>query len=672
MGIMSGVVKYLLTGGGTGGHVAPALAIAGELAGRDPAARFLYVGVKGKSEETMVPKAGIRMAFVRSMGYPGGADLVALVKFACVLLLGIVGAMRVLLAYRPNVIIATGGYVSAPVLFATALLRKLKVLHPKIFLHEQNVHLGRLNALGVRFADVVGVSFPETLAHVPPEKGVLVGYPVRRNTLVTGRAEALKRLGLPANARVVFAFGGSQGARTINRAIVDALPVLLRPADVHVLHATGKPGRGGGYDGPKDVATRLEKMGELPAAKERYHRFDFIHDMGTFYSAADIVVCRAGAGTLTEVCAAGLPAVIIPKANLPGDHQVVNARVLEREGAARVLYEGVDIAAGAAEESVSGPELACLVLDLLDNSDLRRSMGEKARARFDARVLARIGGWIDWLAAGGPKPAIDNERDGERTLPPPERVLGLGSNELDHLLRRLKQSREAPLTDEEARLVRYKVDGYLASPDHIQRARGCRMVGLAGLADRLHVLVRFATQRNGRGGYVQTAFVRRDAFAGLGGLGLVNGELVEALAKGLADPYFEARAAAAGAIAELSREKGPDLFQRLCPTLLALVTDRRSFEARIAAIKALAEVGCEAERLLATFRKVYYDPVWKVREALFQALVTLIEREVITADVGKMEMGRVLITSNGYEAYYPVKGAYNRLRKRVSNGAGRA
>jgi len=658
-------LRYLLTGGGTGGHVTPALAIADELKAHDPAAEFLYVGVRGKAEEILVPRAGYRLKFVRSRGYPGASNPLALLWFLIVLGLGMLRAVPILLGFRPSVIIATGGYVAAPVLFAAAVLRRLGLLKSKIFLHEQNVTPGRLNALGASFADRVGVSFPETLASLPGDKGAYVGYPVRSAATGGERAEARAELGIPEDARVVFAFGGSQGARTINRAVVDALPRLLEDPRVRVIHGTGRHLEGAAYDGAADVTARFAEHEPVSGQEERYSRQDFFHDIGRYYAAADLVVCRAGAGTLTEVCAQGLPAVVIPKANLPGDHQVANARVLERHGAARVLYEGVDLSAEGAVESVSGEALAEMASGLLGAGEELTRMAEAARQVYDPETLVRIRRLIEHLAGKGPVPELPSP---ERR--PVDRVLGLSSNALDQLLRRLAAGSEKPLGAGEQRLVNYKIDGFLAAADYVERARGCRMVGLAGYAERLPVLIRFAAARRADGKLGETPIVRRDALVGLGGLGCVSETVVETLQAGLSDPYFEARAAAAEAAAALGRSTGePGPLAALCEPMTTRLADR-SFEPRAAAARALGEIGGDGEVVVAALRRLYFDRVWKVRSAVFDAISRLVERGVLPPNRAEEEMGRVLITSTGYITEYPLKEAYNHLRHVVNGKEG--
>ena len=186
---------FLFTGGGTGGHVAPALAMAEELRQRHPEALFHYVGVAGKAEAPMVPRAWKlkgaggkdQIHFVRSRGFPGKNPRV--VFFALDLLLGVLKARFILVQHRPQLVVATGGYVSAPIVFAIAVLRKLKLANPVVFIHEQNAAPGRMNQVGVRIADRVGVSFPGT--PIARSKRLEVGYPVRRMVSSVQGSEAV-------------------------------------------------------------------------------------------------------------------------------------------------------------------------------------------------------------------------------------------------------------------------------------------------------------------------------------------------------------------------------------------------------------------------------------------------------------------------------------------------
>ncbi len=665
--------RYLFTGGGTGGHVAPALAIAEAVRERHPEARFLYVGVAGKAEATMVPRAWkedieagrASLRFVRSRGYPGLRDPVAFGRFCLALGLGTLKALLLLLVFRPHGIVASGGYVAAPALFAAVALRRARLLKTAILLHEQNAVPGRLNRLAARFADCVGLAFPGT--KVAAARVAYVGYPVRRSVTRSlaqadgsSRQVAREALGLPQDARVVFAFGGSQGARTLNRALTAALPALLADPRLHVVHGTGKRLAGNRYDGAADVERVLSGLEGLPEGwRDRVRHQDFIHDMGTTYAASDLVICRGGAGSLNEVSANGVPAIVIPKANLPGDHQAFNARVLERMGGARVLYERIDLEGEEAVEVVDPALLAETVRELLDDPSGRASMTDQAAALVRSDTTAKTALLLDSLDGTAEAPVL-----AEPPALPEERLLGLTSAGLERVLGTVERGEETLSPDERA-IALYKIDGYLAGAGYVQPARGCRMVGRGGFTERLEVLLTFATARDASGTHRHLPIVRRDALLGLGLLGALDESVVQALVAGLSDPYFEARAEAARAVTALARTRDtPAAFQELVAPLVQASADR-SFETRLSALLALGEIGTSADEVLAALRARAFDSNWRVRQALFDALSRLLERGVVTADVAQAEGDAVLRTSDGYRPTFMLKESFNGLRQRT-------
>jgi UDP-N-acetylglucosamine:LPS N-acetylglucosamine transferase len=537
---MSRRKTFIFTGGGTGGHVAPALAIAEGIRAAHPEAFFLYVGLRGKAEDGMVQKAwsaefdsGLAsIRFVRSLGFPGMN--IRVLRFAFELILGILQAVFLLLVHRPQLIIATGGYVSAPIVFAAQFLRLTRLLKTKIFLHEQNAVLGRMNREGVRFADCVGTAFPGT--KVPSKKKEFVGYPVRAAVVSNKeqnkdalRQTAREGLNIPQTAKVVFAFGGSQGARTINRGVVKALPMLLSDPDVYVIHGTGRQLRGNAYNGMNDVQELLKTIStELPSDwEERYRPTDFFYDMGAHYNATDLVVCRGGAGSLYEVCANGVAALSIPKANLPGDHQAANARSLERLNALRIIYERVDITQESMVESVDSVELSELILSMLDNPDLRKTLAKNAHEQYAADTTTHCASITNYLLGLSEKP---NSK--EEPVQDDEKVLGLRDTQLEGLLKRVRAGRET-LSSEERRIALYKIDGWAAQKNLVSPARASRMFGEGRFVERLGVLERFALDKR------MSPFTRRDALKSIRRLEVPNLSIMRTLLKGLSDDYFE-------------------------------------------------------------------------------------------------------------------------------------
>jgi len=372
--------------------VYPAVAIAEALRRRWPEVRLVFVGTRGRAEEAIVPKLGFELRTVPASGMPALHDLAGQVRFAATLARGIRAARALLEELRPAAVIGTGGYASAPVLLAVvgAVFPRARARRPATFVHEQNAVPGKLNRLVGRRVDRVGVTFRESLRYFPAGRAVHTGYPLRAQIGALDRAEARRRLDLPAEAFVLLAFGGSLGARTINRGVAGALPRLLAEPDMVVVHGTGRSS-GAGYDPATDTAALVERAGLSPEARARYRPREFLDPIGDCYAAADLVVCRAGAGTLSEIQGVGLPAVVIPKRGLPGDHQTANARSLERAGAARVLIEyPVDDPQAGRIDAIDPAELARLVLELRADAGARQAMGQRARALHVAGAADRI------------------------------------------------------------------------------------------------------------------------------------------------------------------------------------------------------------------------------------------------------------------------------------------
>ena len=389
----------LLSGGGTGGHVYPAVAIAEALRRRRPDVRLVFVGIRGRAEEAIVPKLGFELRFVPAAGMPALRDLPGQVRFAATLARGVRVARALLDELQPAAVVGTGGYASAPVLLAAvgAVFPRARAKRPATFVHEQNAVPGKLNRLVGRRVDRVGVTFPESLRFFPAERAVHTGYPLRTQIGGVDRVEARRRLGLAADAFVLLAFGGSLGARTINRGIAGALPTLLSDPNVVVLHGTGRYS-GADYDPAADTAAAVVRAGLSVERRDRYRPQEFLDPIGDYYSAADLVVCRAGAGTLAEVQGLGLPAVVIPKRGLPGDHQTANARSLEQAGAARVVLEHpVDDPHGGRIDAIDPAGLARLVLELRADPATRRTMGERVHALHVAGAADRIAEEVERL-----------------------------------------------------------------------------------------------------------------------------------------------------------------------------------------------------------------------------------------------------------------------------------
>ncbi len=316
-------MKLLLTGGGTGGHIYPALAIA-EMLREEPLAQPLtvqFVGTKDRLEATLVPGAGVPIAFVRSRPL---VRKISPAFFATLLqnAIGTVQACGTIARLRPDCAIATGGYVAFPVVLATRLLRALGIVRARIALVEPNARAGLTNRILAPLVDEIWYGYAGL--GEPSAKTFVTGTPVRGSFLnALGKAEARSALGLDPARTTIFVMGGSQGAQRLNIAVAGLLSEGLLPEDWQIVHVTGA----------SDVVPR-----ELPPELAgRVIVRSYIEDPHTAYAAADVIVARAGASTLAEIAATGTPSLLVPYPFAADDHQTRNAEVFVRAGAARLI-----------------------------------------------------------------------------------------------------------------------------------------------------------------------------------------------------------------------------------------------------------------------------------------------------------------------------------------------
>jgi UDP-N-acetylglucosamine--N-acetylmuramyl-(pentapeptide) pyrophosphoryl-undecaprenol N-acetylglucosamine transferase len=317
----------LVAGGGTAGHVFPAIAVAHELV-RQADVEPVFVGVPDRLEARLVPEAGFRLHHVDAVSIPRRLSP-KLLKVPGALRSAVRACERIIEEERAAGAVTFGGYVSFPVDRA-AYKQQLPLV-----LHEQNAVPGLANRVAARWADRVAVTFPgsaDRFRH--PERCAVTGDPVRQEILDLDRdvrqAAARERFGLHPDLPTVLVFGGSQGARSLNRAIVGAHG-RWGSEQLQVLHAAGRSLHA--------EAARAWQEARAARAGLRVELLDFIDDMADAYAAADVVVCRAGATSIAELTVLGLPAVLVPYPHATGDHQTANARALEQAGGAVVVED---------------------------------------------------------------------------------------------------------------------------------------------------------------------------------------------------------------------------------------------------------------------------------------------------------------------------------------------
>jgi UDP-N-acetylglucosamine--N-acetylmuramyl-(pentapeptide) pyrophosphoryl-undecaprenol N-acetylglucosamine transferase len=331
-------MKIVFTGGGTGGHVYPNIAIYEALKEQNPDAMFLYIGTKRGAENRIARSIPQPIEFVNvlSKGIPQRIKSFKTLIALFYIFLGTVKSYFVLKRFKPDIIIGSGGYVAAPVLFAASLLKL------KVFIHEQNAVPGRMNRFIARFASKIGVSFSSSSNYFPEDKVVVTGYPLRKSILYSEGKNIKEKYGIPEKNKVVFVFGGSGGARTINTALAEIVPYLLSIDGLTVILSTGR-GYSSEYKAYEDTLKIFRSVEIPPEIEGKLIVREYFDNIDEIYSISDLIVSRAGAGTIKEITTLGIPSILIPKINLPGDHQILNAREVEKIGGAKIVYESVTL-----------------------------------------------------------------------------------------------------------------------------------------------------------------------------------------------------------------------------------------------------------------------------------------------------------------------------------------
>ncbi|HEU5343036.1 MAG TPA: undecaprenyldiphospho-muramoylpentapeptide beta-N-acetylglucosaminyltransferase [Ktedonobacterales bacterium] len=321
-------MRILISGGGTGGHIYPALAVASELRDRY-GAELLYIGDENGLETRIVPDAGFRFVGISAGKLRRYLSLRTFSDLARVPV-GMRQAYRVVRRFRPDAAFTSGGYVSVPAGMAARLARAPLVMH------QQDVPPNLANRLLNPFATRVTISFAASQRYFPPDKTILIGNPVREEVLRAARLDpmrARKGFGLKSALPIVLVTGGSQGARRLNQVVAATLPYLLQRCQV--LHVSGELT----YEATQAQAARA--LADTPDLRERYALFPYLKDsMPQALAACDIALCRSGAATLAELSIIGRPSVLVPlPPGFTGSPQAVNAAMFEQAGAAVTIRD---------------------------------------------------------------------------------------------------------------------------------------------------------------------------------------------------------------------------------------------------------------------------------------------------------------------------------------------
>ena len=347
-------MKILFAGGGTAGHINPALAVADYIKSRHPDAEISYIGTAEKLEATLVPRKGydfytIKVAgFKRSLSPKAMIHNVNAVKLAATSLMNV---KKILKKVNPDIVVGTGGYVSGPV------IRAAQQLGIKTAIHEQNAFPGVTTKMVASKANRVMLAMPEAQKYLKlNKKPVITGNPIRTELTSKTREEARRILGL-GDKPLILSFGGSLGAKRVNEAIAELIKWHNPTDKFYHIHATGKIG----------YADMLQSLDGVELSENIKLR-EYIDDMDVCMAAADLVICRAGAITLGELQVCGKPSVLIPSPYVAENHQYHNALTLKKDGAAEIIEE----------KDLSGESLIKVVEGLIENKDKLQKMSQAA------------------------------------------------------------------------------------------------------------------------------------------------------------------------------------------------------------------------------------------------------------------------------------------------------
>ncbi len=332
-------MRYIISAGGTGGHIYPALSIINKIKEEDKKAEILYIGTTDRMEKDLVPNLGIDYVGIKMNGL--GRSVKKIFGFVFNTLSGINKCKKIMKRFRPDVVIGVGGYITVPVVLAA---RDLKV---KVILHEQNSIPGKANIRLSKYADTVCISMESSRKYFNHNNIVLTGNP-RGEEILSFKKGNKKDYGLSITKRLVLITMGSLGASTINDKIVSMLS-MFKDKNYEVLLVTGK----GNYDSVCDVS--------FP---KNVKVVSYIEKMGEVLKFTDLIITRAGATIISEITSLGIPSILIPSPYVANNHQVINAKDLEDNGASFII----------SEDSFDGDDLINKIDNILSDSDVYRKM----------------------------------------------------------------------------------------------------------------------------------------------------------------------------------------------------------------------------------------------------------------------------------------------------------
>ena len=368
-------MRALITGGGTGGHINPALAIASIIKEHEPDSQFLFAGTPFGMEARLIPEAGYDFAPIKVRGFQRKISLENIkrnAEAAAYLVTALPRAKQIIKEFKPDVVIGTGGYVSGPVVYQAA---KLGI---PTAIHEQNAYPGVTTRILTKKVNKVMLTVKEALDYLGTDiEYTVTGLPVRVELFEKTKEQARKELGFD-DSFTVLSFGGSLGAGCINETMAEVIK-YTRANDLKINHIHGYGGMG------KETFPAAMKKYGVPMKSDRTRITEYINDMDTCMAAADLVICRSGATTLAELEAMGKPAILIPSPIVAGNHQFHNANVLGKAGAAIVIEQ----------KNVKCEEVTGIIEDLYNDPSRVKEMSECSKKLWISDTSDKIWQTID-------------------------------------------------------------------------------------------------------------------------------------------------------------------------------------------------------------------------------------------------------------------------------------
>lgn len=366
-------MKVLISGGGTGGHIYPAIAIAKKIKKRYKNADILYVGTEKGMESELVPKEGLNFKPIRVKGFNRKLSIDTL-RSVKELILGLNDARKIIRDYSPDLVIGTGGYVCGPVVLIAAL-KKIPTM-----IHEQNAFPGVTNRILSRFVNRIAASFEESIKYFKdPKKVIITGNPIREDILNIDKNKAYKVLKLSMDKPFIYSVGGSGGQKKLNDAMLEVIVENNDNKSIQILHVTGKRFY-------KDFLDQLKQRG-IHTLNNNIRVVPYMYDAPSALAAADLVISSSGAITIAEVTAVGVPTILIPKAYTAENHQEYNARALEKKGASIVVLE----------KDLCGKKLNSIINQLVSDRNRLLKMAAKSKELGIKDSIDRIIKIIDEL-----------------------------------------------------------------------------------------------------------------------------------------------------------------------------------------------------------------------------------------------------------------------------------